>query len=108
MMLKRSSVLRLFAGTAAAVLFGLSASTHPASAQQKQSDVAPIPPPFQYGKARPLQVDRGASAVWQDLQKLKTRASLIMIVAHPDDEDGPMLTFESRQMGVDTSLLTLT
>lgn len=108
MMSKRSSVLRLFAGTAAALFLVNPAFTRMASAQQKQSEAAPIPPPYQYGKARPLQVDRGASAVWQDLQKLKTRASLIMIVAHPDDEDGPMLTYESRQMGVDTSLLTLT
>ena len=103
----RSSLLRpaaqLTATTILAGLFSLGAY-----AQQKQSAAAPIPPPYQYGRARPLEVDRGASAVWQDLQKLKTRASLIMIVAHPDDEDGPMLTFESRQMGVDTSLLTLT
>ena len=31
-----------------------------------------------------------------------------MIVAHPDDEDGGMLTYESRGRGVRTSLMTLT
>ncbi len=39
--------------------------------------------------------------------KLHTRASLAMVVAHPDDEDGGMLTYEGRGQGVDTTLLTL-
>ena len=42
-------------------------------------------PRYDYGAARPLEIDRGASVLWQDLQKLKTRASLILVVAHPDD-----------------------
>jgi LmbE family N-acetylglucosaminyl deacetylase len=45
--------------------------------------------------------------VWQSLQKLKTRGSLMLIVAHPDDEDSGMLAYESRDQGVDTTLLTL-
>ncbi|MDR3793471.1 MAG: PIG-L family deacetylase [Terracidiphilus sp.] len=53
-------------------------------------------------------VDRGASGLWQSLQKLKTRASLMMIVAHPDDEDGGMLAYEGRGKGADTTLLSLT
>jgi LmbE family N-acetylglucosaminyl deacetylase len=53
-------------------------------------------------------IDRGAAGLWQSLQKLRTRASLMMIVAHPDDEDGGMLAYESRDQGVDTTLLTLT
>ncbi|HEY0794420.1 MAG TPA: PIG-L family deacetylase [Acidisarcina sp.] len=57
--------------------------------------------------AYPLPFDRGAVALWQSLRKLRTRASLIMIVAHPDDEDGGMLTYESRGQGADTTLLTL-
>jgi LmbE family N-acetylglucosaminyl deacetylase len=64
-------------------------------------------PNYAYGASRALEIDRGSAAVWQDLQKLKTRASLILVVAHPDDEDGPMLAYESRNQGVDTSLLTL-
>jgi len=31
----------------------------------------------------------------------------MMVVAHPDDEDGGMLTYESRGQGVDTTLFTL-
>ncbi|MGH9488373.1 MAG: PIG-L family deacetylase [Terriglobales bacterium] len=57
--------------------------------------------------ARQLEMDRGAAAVWQSLEKLHTRASLLMIEAHPDDEDGGLLTYESRGQGVRTALLTL-
>jgi LmbE family N-acetylglucosaminyl deacetylase len=57
--------------------------------------------------ARPLQIDSGAAAVWQSLLKLHTRASLLMIVAHPDDEDSGMLTLESRGRGTRTMMLTL-
>src|SRR5207244_5355176 len=31
-----------------------------------------------------LPFDRGAAALWQSLQKLRTRASLLMVTAHPD------------------------
>lgn len=51
--------------------------------------------------------NRGAAAVWQSLKKLRTRASLLMITAHPDDEDGGMLTEESRGRGARVGLLTL-
>lgn len=51
--------------------------------------------------------DRGAAAVWQSLKKLHTRGSLIMITAHPDDEDGGMLAYESRGIGARVTLLTL-
>ena len=51
--------------------------------------------------------NRGAAAVWQSLKKLHTRASLIMITAHPDDEDGRMLAYESRGVGAHVTLLTL-
>ena len=57
--------------------------------------------------ARPLEIDRGAAGLWQTLLKLHTRASLLMVVAHPDDEDGGMLTYESRGQGARAILLTL-
>ncbi|MEK6396980.1 MAG: PIG-L family deacetylase [Terriglobus sp.] len=57
--------------------------------------------------ARPIPPDRGAAAVWQSLKKLHTRASIMMIVAHPDDEDGATLAYESRGQGARVSLLTL-
>ena len=54
-----------------------------------------------------LPINRGAAAVSQSLKKLHTRASLIMVTAHPDDEDGGMLTYESRGQGTRVTLLTL-
>jgi LmbE family N-acetylglucosaminyl deacetylase len=57
--------------------------------------------------AREIPVNRGSAALWQSLKKLHTRASLIMITAHPDDEDGGMLTYESRGKGTRVALLTL-
>ncbi len=74
------------------------------TSSQAQTPVAldrPLP------SAYPLTLDRGAAGLWQSLQKLKTRSSLMMVVAHPDDEDGGMLAYESRGAGVDTTLLTL-
>ncbi len=54
-----------------------------------------------------LPINRGSMALWQSLKKLHTRASLIMVTAHPDDEDGGMLTYESRGQGARVTLLTL-
>src|SRR5487761_1875588 len=54
-----------------------------------------------------IAANRGAAALWQSLLKLHTRASLIAIVAHPDDEDGGMLAYESRGQGARVILLTL-
>src|SRR5450759_2009622 len=57
--------------------------------------------------AQDVPANRGSAALWQSLKKLHTRASLIMITAHPDDEDGGMLTYESRGQGARVTLLTL-
>jgi LmbE family N-acetylglucosaminyl deacetylase len=57
--------------------------------------------------AQPLDFDRGAAALWQSLLKLHTRKSVLMVTAHPDDEDGGTLTYESRGQGARVSLLTL-
>ena len=54
-----------------------------------------------------IPINRGSTALWQTLKKLHTRASLIMITAHPDDEDGGMLAYESRGQGARVTLLTL-
>jgi LmbE family N-acetylglucosaminyl deacetylase len=57
--------------------------------------------------AQTLAQDRGADGLAQTLRKLDTWASLLFIVAHPDDEDGGMLTLESRGAGARTAILTL-
>src|SRR5947207_4662500 len=56
---------------------------------------------------REIPINQGSAALWQSLKKLHTRASLIMVTAHPDDEDGGMLTYESRGRGARVALLTL-
>ncbi|MGA2169154.1 MAG: PIG-L family deacetylase [Terracidiphilus sp.] len=58
--------------------------------------------------ALPLAEDRGAAALEQSLRRLSTTASVLMIVAHPDDEDGALLAYLSRGLGVRATLLTLT
>jgi LmbE family N-acetylglucosaminyl deacetylase len=58
--------------------------------------------------AQTLPEDRGADGLCQTLSKLRTWGSVMAIVAHPDDEDGGMLTYESRGAGVRTALMTLT
>src|SRR5713226_8721776 len=55
----------------------------------------------------PLPQDTGAAGVKQMLLRLRTTARLMQTTAHPDDEDGGMLTLESRGKGVTPLLLTL-
>jgi LmbE family N-acetylglucosaminyl deacetylase len=57
--------------------------------------------------AMPIDVNRGAAGLGRSLLQLGTRASLLMVTAHPDDEDGGMLAYESRHVGARTMLLTL-
>jgi LmbE family N-acetylglucosaminyl deacetylase len=55
----------------------------------------------------PLPVDSGATGLQQVLRRLSTTARLMHTTAHPDDEDGSMLTLESRGKGDTVLLLTL-
>ena len=57
---------------------------------------------------RELPIDLGSQGLQQTLRRLNTRASLMLIVAHPDDEDGGMLTYVSRGLGGRVGMLTLT
>jgi LmbE family N-acetylglucosaminyl deacetylase len=54
-----------------------------------------------------IPINKGSAALWQSLKKLHTRASLIMVTAHPDDEDGGLLAYQSRGRGARVALLTL-
>ena len=67
-----------------------------AGSREPPSPVDPLPP------------DTGAAGLKQMLLRLQTTARLMQTVAHPDDEDGGMLTLESRGKGVTTLLMTLT
>ena len=55
----------------------------------------------------PLPQDIGAAGLQETLLRLRTTARLMQTVAHPDDEDGGMLTLESRGKGASVLLLTL-
>jgi LmbE family N-acetylglucosaminyl deacetylase len=55
----------------------------------------------------PLPVDSGVAGLKEMILRLGTTARLMQTVAHPDDEDGGMLTLESRGKGDTVLLLTL-
>jgi LmbE family N-acetylglucosaminyl deacetylase len=57
--------------------------------------------------AEAIPENRGAAALSVALQQLHTRASMLMIVAHPDDEDGATLAYTSRTLGARVGLLTV-
>lgn len=61
------------------------------------------PPP----RVETLAADAGTAGLQEMLRRLGTTARLMQTVAHPDDEDGGMLTLESRGKGVSAVLLTL-
>ena len=62
--------------------------------------------PYQ-GNPPELPQDQGVWGLRQMLRRLGTTAHLMQTVAHPDDEDGGMLTLESRGHGVSVRLMTL-
>ena len=100
------------AGWAALAALAIALATSlPLAAQspaQPAPNLASIPAPEPAEIALPLAEDRGQAAAEQALRRLSTTASLMMIVAHPDDEDGALLTYLSRGLGVRCTLLTLT
>ena len=49
-----------------------------------------------------------AAEVWRALQRLQTTATVLHTVAHPDDENGALLTWLSRGQGVRTALYSTT
>lgn len=49
-----------------------------------------------------------ASEVWRALQRIQTTATVLHTVAHPDDENGALLTWLSRGRGVRTGLYSTT
>ncbi len=90
----------IFLAAGTSVMIALKSSNDPANLAGERVKAAVT--------VRTVSADEGSTALWQSLLKLRTRASLMMIVAHPDDEDGGMLTYEARGQGVHTAMLTLT
>jgi LmbE family N-acetylglucosaminyl deacetylase len=92
-----------------AVLFGW-------HSPQEKDDAAPStsvnqPPQFYplpcMGVPPELPQDQGMPGLRLMLRRLRTTARLMQTVAHPDDEDGGMLTLESRGHGDSVLLMTL-
>ena len=95
---------------AAFVLSAGSASVRAQQAPQLSPDaeLAQVPLPEPSANALPLPEDRGAADLEQTLKRLGTTASVLFIVPHPDDEDGALMTYLSRGLGVRITLLTFT
>lgn len=56
----------------------------------------------------PTPLDEPATAVWQSLRELANTGSVLQVVAHPDDEDGALLTQLARQEGARAMLFSVT
>jgi LmbE family N-acetylglucosaminyl deacetylase len=70
--------------------------------------VSAEPPRFLYeGVPGPITQDEGLAALRLQLSRLATTARLMQVVAHPDDEDGGLLTLEARGHGASVLLMTL-
>jgi len=66
------------------------------------------PPGLLYqGVPADIPQDQGVAGLRLELLRLGTTARLMQVVAHPDDEDGGLLTLEARGHGVSTLLMTL-
>ncbi len=76
--------------------------------QESKTELTQVPLPQPAVNALPLPEDRGAADLEQTLKRLGTTASVLMIVPHPDDEDGALLSYLTRGLGVRATLLTLT
>jgi LmbE family N-acetylglucosaminyl deacetylase len=97
---------------AIAALVALASAVPVRLAAQEQAQTAAshveLPPMEPSAIALPLPEDRGQADLVQTLKRLGTTASVMYIVAHPDDEDGALLTYLSRGMGARVTLYTLT
>lgn len=109
--------LRLF-GLEFACLLLICALAAPAQAPSKNGKTAATdnsalqpdadPPGLLYqGVPAPIPQDEGIAGLRLELLRLGTTARLMQVVAHPDDEDGGLLTLEARGHGVSTLLMTL-
>jgi LmbE family N-acetylglucosaminyl deacetylase len=78
------------------------------TASTAQTELAQVPLPQPTANALPLPEDRGSADLEQTLKRLGTTASVLVIVAHPDDEDGALMTYLARGLGAQVTLLTLT
>jgi LmbE family N-acetylglucosaminyl deacetylase len=92
----KKCLMRTLSLTLLALLGVLAVPTLAQAPASRTSPVDPLPP------------DTGTAGLKEMLLRLQTTARMMQTTAHPDDEDGGMLTLESRGKGVTTLLMTLT
>src|SRR5579871_1875828 len=109
-MVTREWLLHASSWTVSSVLSAafLIAGTNPSCMDAQAPDPAAVSSREPGSIVLPLAEDRGQNELEQTLHRLNTTASVMMIVAHPDDEDGPLLTYLSRKLGARATLFTLT
>ncbi len=99
-------------GAVAASLLLASAAVAPLRAQnpdvKAQSELEMVPLSEPSPVALPIAEDRGYADLEQTVKRLSTTASVLVIVAHPDDEDGSLMTYLTRGLGARVTLMTLT
>ncbi|MGA2102573.1 MAG: hypothetical protein ABSG34_15815, partial [Candidatus Sulfotelmatobacter sp.] len=80
----------------------------PAQGEALADSALSDPPGLLYqGVPADIPQDQGIAGLRLQVLRLGTTARLMQVVAHPDDEDGGMLTLEARGRGVNTLLMTL-
>lgn len=55
-----------------------------------------------------IDLDRGTAGLSRWLAAIRTRASILMVTAHPDDEDGGLLAYQTRGLGARGALFSFT
>jgi LmbE family N-acetylglucosaminyl deacetylase len=81
-------------------------ATAPEAENRQAPALSFAPLPYQ-GTPPELPQDQGVLGLRLALRQLGTTARLMQTVAHPDDEDGGMLTLEARGRGASVLLMTL-
>jgi len=101
-----------FIGAVAASFLLAGAAVAPLRAQdtavKAQSELEMVPLTEPSPVALPIAENRGYADLEQIIKRLGTTASVLVIVAHPDDEDGALMTYLSRGLGARVTLMTLT
>ena len=110
--LKKFGLRLRSSGFATAVLLALLAASTAIFAAAQTAEKTAVDHGVDKEKAdhyyEPLPQETGAAGLKLMLRRLQTTGRLMQVDAHPDDEDGGMLTLEARGKGVSTLLMTLT
>src|SRR5579864_4976292 len=93
---------------AALILLVFAACFAQESARSAQATPPASAPESAQSYLDPLPQDTGVAGLKQELRRLQNTGRLMMVTAHPDDEDGGVLTLEARGKGVHALLMTLT